>query len=879
MQRKLPKRYSNCPIDASSQRIHGMSTQGPAMSRGGLIAAIYHPPCTCPDCEQGFYMAAEQMQPGWFYRRSLSDDDAKQIATCYINSMQQDRKYLAERLTLCGDIILNRWKKKSQDKRQSLLLEAIPNLCEKRWIIPRLRSTSEGKQIPPINSDGEMEARSLETRHHLLLQWLSLEVLKTNPAVLFALLHNRTVYSPQDWASFDARQLDTSFPSGYFDVDFSAKCIVMHGLRYGEVVDWKACLAHRADILGFPKARLVLEAQAYLMSSLRKVVDGILQGVDTNAPPVAEKWKSMVLMGFRHNNVVELWSPYTNQAFSSPPSFSTSTLISLAQTRLEATVDHLWLLQTEPAYMKRFIVNMCHGGLYESTKDMGASWLVVDGIVEAIASCWGWGWLKNECEHVKSIHNRFRDNIAQGENLPTKYNKALGALELLVVNEVNRRAELLGYRTSQRPGFSHNYTTTRRSQDQGPDILKVKRKKGLCSDEKYLFENDLLDYCVSNLQARPDRAADPDTTDKRVPLDHALVFSLMENHLAKSSFKEKSRIDEVLSSDLSDLAACHEMLVAIRLHRPQNHARTVDEVRQSENRKPWKAFNLKRHFTHEECSKLGKALFKNFYEVRLPSSRKDMAWLDHTKSIRKALEAFWQGIRKDCTTVWKMNGFTEDEVADELEYISATETQEYLDTIQAEEQQLLAQIERKQSNQNKQKNHPPATIPTQTTWGPETSSLTLSLQTTKSKSKEKTRPNTQQSPSNPQQTNPSLAVATPNTSPPLPLPPPPPPKPPLKTRTLEILSHMYPSNTEASSCKNIEWDLFVHAMSDMGFVARNKGGSAVGFESVDGEGTGNGKIIFHRPHPVAKIDALMLRCMGRRMMRRFGWGRGFWGFS
>lgn len=162
---------------------------------------------------------------------------------------------------------------------------------------------------------------------------------------------------------------------------------MMHGLRYGEVVDWKACLAHRADILGFPKARLVLEAQAYLMSSLRKVVDGILQGVDTNASPAAEKWNSMVLMGFRHTNVVKLWSPYTNQAFSLPPSFSTSTLISLAQTRLEATVDHLWLLQTEPAYMKRFIVNMCHGGFYELSKDMGASWLVVPGITEAIESC------------------------------------------------------------------------------------------------------------------------------------------------------------------------------------------------------------------------------------------------------------------------------------------------------------------------------------------------------------------------------------------------------------------------------------------------------------------------------------------------------------
>lgn len=367
--------------------------------------------------------------PPWFYRRSIPTDEAKQIAASHVNFIHRDRKYLIERLAKYGDIIINRWKKKSQDKRQSLLLEAIPNLCEKRWIIPRHGYTAEGTGIPPINSDGQMELRSVEIRHQLLLHWLNLEVLKTNPSILFALLYNRTVYAPQDWASFDSRQFNGSFSCGHFDVDFSAKSIVMYGLRYGEVVDWKAGQAHRADILGFPKARLVLEAQAHLMVSLRRVVDYILQGIDENTPLGAEKWKSMVSLGFRHSSVVELWSPFTNQAFSSPPLFSLTNLISLAQTRLEATIDHLWLLQTEPAYMKRYLVDICHGDAYELTKDVGAEWLVLQGIIEAIMSCWRWGWIKNECEHVKSIHDRFRDNIAPGDDLPCRYDKALSALE------------------------------------------------------------------------------------------------------------------------------------------------------------------------------------------------------------------------------------------------------------------------------------------------------------------------------------------------------------------------------------------------------------------------------------------------------------------
>ncbi|KAK6602345.1 hypothetical protein H4I95_07447 [Botrytis cinerea] len=45
-----------------------------------------------------------------------------------------------------------------------------------------------------------------------------------------------------------------------------------------------------------------------------------------------------------------------------------------------------------------------------------------------------------------------------------------------------------------------------------------------------------------------------------------------------------------------------------------------------------------------------------------------------------------------------------------------------------------------------------------------------------------------------------------------------------------MLFHMYPAPPKTQSTKSIEWGLFVHSMSGMGFCARNKGGSAVEFE-------------------------------------------------
>lgn len=296
-----------------------------------VMASVYTPPCECIDCQHGFYASAEQYRPAFSYRGRISDSDAKRVAAAHIRDAQQERQYLLQRLASHADIIMNRWKKKSRDKRQALLAETIPELYEHRWLIPRYCHTPESKL-------GGLVDRAWVRRCQLLLPWLSLEVLKMNPMILFALLHNRTAYPLHDWATFDGRQLILSWAMGYFDLKYSAKCVVMYGPRYGELVDWQAGSAHRADIIGFPKACLILEGQAYLMGALRKIVDKILEGVDLSKPATPEKWKLMTQLGFRHTNEVELWSPYTNQAFSAPPVFSIDNLISIAQTRLDALV-------------------------------------------------------------------------------------------------------------------------------------------------------------------------------------------------------------------------------------------------------------------------------------------------------------------------------------------------------------------------------------------------------------------------------------------------------------------------------------------------------------------------------------------------------------
>lgn len=61
-------------------------------------------------------------------------------------------------------------------------------------------------------------------------------------------------------------------------------------------------------------------------------------------------------------------------------------------------------------------------------------------------------------------------------------------------------------------------------------------------------------------------------------------------------------------------------------------------------------------------------------------------------------------------------------------------------------------------------------------------------------------------------------------------------------------------------------DQFVHAMRDAGCLVRSRPGSAVAF-AVEGKG----RIVFQRPHPEAKLYAIMMRAMGKRLAKWFGW--------
>lgn len=158
-------------------------------------------------------------------------------------------------------------KKHSRIQRAAILQSAFPGMETLRWAVLRPFTESEA-------SKGEAHFRN-----NYLLPYLSVDDLKSNPFRFLSLLHCRTNNEVEDCVSFDVQQTKMGWEMGLLATEFCEHAVQMHGPKYGQVVPWDGKKAHRWEIVGFPRAQLVIEAQSILMSFLRKTVERLLENV------------------------------------------------------------------------------------------------------------------------------------------------------------------------------------------------------------------------------------------------------------------------------------------------------------------------------------------------------------------------------------------------------------------------------------------------------------------------------------------------------------------------------------------------------------------------------------------------------------------------
>ncbi|KAF5989793.1 hypothetical protein FBULB1_558 [Fusarium bulbicola] len=418
--------------------------------------------------------------------------------------------------------------------------------------------------------------------------------------------------------------------------------------------------------------------------------------------------------------------------------------------------------------------------------------------------------------------------------LPPKYNKALGALELLLVNQVKYLTILLEEVLPFVPGMQKHWVLDA-SHSSSEGVGSLRRTTPQNTQESLTY--DPLDWCLMQLQGR---------RENPLSFDHAMLFAMVQDHLSHNQ-PEGKRLDEITYRTLSDLEICHQMLTAVQSHQPRNATRTVDDVLATEDRNSWKlrqalAFGLDTVI----FTRIGKPFISDFYQAQPPTGPKNADWISKSQAIQKAMETFWGSVREFLRKDLTKRDFTREEADSYLDVISAHLSEEYIQSEQDTEAEILATIH------TADKPHP-VTV----TFNEGSEPSLASTKTPQGLEKIKTRGEpgpsatdiTEPQPEDTEEATKDTVITLPKDS-------------------LGVIHLMFPSKNDAG--KGVTWSRFVTMMSKAGFAASESGGSAVSFEQVSGEG---GRVIFHKPHPDNKIDPVTLRIMGKRMTKWFGWKR------
>lgn len=513
--------------------------------------------------------------------------------------------------------------------------------------------------------------------------------------------------------------------------------------------------------------------------------------------------------------------------------------------------DHLWLIQTDPKYLRRVIKVAAEGYPQGHPIEEVHSFAVAE-IYFHIWSYWSWSTIVEACSNVKTMQIKFRDSIHPGQPLPPKYEQVLQELELLLDCQLRLHLEPLPMMLAWRPGFKKYF----KFDHSNPDQVAI---EALIDLDKLYSEDPLL-FVLHTIPTDPD-------SDAPENFDLATKWDLLEDHLTNATQAESSRLDEYLYERYSDFAAIHELFANTHRHLPMPSLLVELDSFGPEKLESLGRPSVLRHQIEKITDEYymlpqdkdgTKALlrFSRAFDSHLTKADfNDQIRLEQFDITRTALANFWSLIRRKRQSVFKRRAkvWSPEDIKEDLKILSADLEPSYKETVIAERQKILDRISRLSY-------HPSNTSePTQTEWGSTPSTGPLPPKSKKSKSQKAPEP----LPNIEKLTLVADEVEKPTTVDPIAV----------KAPTLRILNTMFSSTAEAAS-KLINWDDFVLAMADVGFKARQTTGSEVVFQPEQNERGWGGRINFHKPHPVGKIDRIMMRAMGKRMGRWYGWKEG-----
>ncbi|KAI9669738.1 MAG: hypothetical protein M1831_007434 [Alyxoria varia] len=813
---------------------------------------IGHPPYPCPEadcveCFQQWRRPLEEHELHQLYVNILTDDQASRLLTLYVASIKGNQKWLRETLAAQGDLIIARW---IRGKRASYIDRAFPKLYPKAF----------PEQVMGFSLIDWRVARK-SFREAYLLPYFNKEMLLLDQLNLLRLLHVRCQHDFHKFVMLDKQQLQTGFKSGALPLDFNKHCVDMTPTdRYGKLTPFNQDKAHKWIIIGFPRAKVVIEAQAKLYANLRRIVEVILNET-TNVHPNVGQWARFTSSSCRLEATQESRAEYPHRAFAGPPMVDMIRFCELARTRRTEAEDHLWLLQTEPGYIQSAIGVFKSSVIFKKAEKHRINRFAVAELVNLSRKRLRmWKNVETECQNLCNACQYIPEPERAGFDLPADYERALNLLELMLINCLLDLVRDLKTRLPISPGFQENYNFHHFANGKHGSTLKDISSKERDVNVAY-FEDDPLQWCLLQL------SGDPENYNST---DHALLFSFLETHLDKSE-KQRQRVDQKLYNHLSDMAGIHELLSTLRLQQPLHAANrfTFNDVNDDDRKRSffWRIQEKKpQELGDAQLDELGASL-QEFESARLPFGRENKAYFARAVAAREQLIAFWKKAREIVQEQYEEAGMNQVDCKDEvnmLSYAFASDNERQLEY----EQGRLRDLQEHEASKKKRsvpKEQPKAEEPLmQHTVQDQPHPKADFLLFQRPKEKVKTRPTHASGVAEASNVVSAADDASAETQ--------------LmaesikvRSSSINLFSKMFPKRGKGDDTTGkIRWADFVGAMADAGFIARKGSGSAVLFEN-DKQGH-EGKIVVHRPHPDPEVSHPMLKCIGKRMRKWFGWG-------
>lgn len=484
--------------------------------------------------------------------------------------------------------------------------------------------------------------------------------------------------------------------------------------------------------------------------------------------------------------------------------------------------------------------------LIQSADDRAVSLLLINTELNgAVDTHWFWRCALVEFQHLQRVRQRFADNISRGSPLPAKFDNVLGALEILLVNEINKRSlQLLGL-ISQQPGFRHLYHhDVARPGPNGTFTSSVRMKPFIPpsgdlskqAKDAYAYRTEKIWVILTELLGEAD-------FQERFRYD--TMLDVLGDYLATCTRDERAILGENLYEALSEYIVLVELLWTIRVHWPRNTNRTLSDCEKTEDRIAWRAKPYY-HLARQTASMI--AALHIFQTSRPPSGNRGHNWLKKFDLLHGNLQKYWSNVSGAYRDAYRKMGLKHEDIELAMEPLLSWNHFEYRTRLKLKREQILADINKPRAVGGDD-TFLPLYVP------PNTSETSKTVSKLIPKVKVKTRGAPQaQDPVTVDQVLQELKLDHPTLH--------------VSKRSYAALRCIFPATIEDRQ-KNLDWNTFVDSMIEAGFAAQNRGGSMVGFEHSGGKGA----IVFHRPHPEPILDPIMLHGVGSRMNKHFGWVR------